>query len=237
MQRQRQQALPEPALLEDRLGEAVKGLPFAPGLFAPFLAGIEAARSQSLVDRESFHGTSLGLKIEAMMVEHHGRWLAVAPLRGVADRQALKASGGRLGEAAVTYVDLKEESNRLMREYRDRTLQLLGWGAVAIAVVLGIGLKSLLQLWPVLVPIVAGLIVVAGIRERSRRIAVALSRRHLSVGHRAGSRLRAVLQSDGGPRRRTRAARSMGCWSAAPRRFSSSGCSHSRRFLCCTPSA
>jgi predicted exporter len=163
MQRQRQQALPEPALLEDRLGEAVKGLPFAPGLFAPFLAGIEAARSQSLVDRESFHGTSLGLKIEAMIVEHHGRWLAVAPLRGVADRQALKAAVAGWGEAAVTYVDLKEESSRLMREYRDRTLQLLGLGAVAIAVVLGIGLKSLLQLWRVLVPIVAGLIVVAGI--------------------------------------------------------------------------
>jgi len=163
MQRQRQQALPEPALLEDRLGEAVKGLPFAPGLFAPFLAGIEAARSQSLVDRESFHGTSLGLKIEAMIVEHHGRWLAVAPLRGVADRQALKAAVAGWGEAAVTYVDLKEESSRLMREYRDRTLQLLGWGAVAIAVVLGIGLKSLLQLWRVLVPIVAGLIVVTGI--------------------------------------------------------------------------
>ena len=163
MQRQRQQALPEPALLEDRLGEAMKGLPFVPGLFAPFLAGIEAARSQSLVDRESFHGTSLGLKIEAMIVEHHGRWLAVAPLRGVADRQALKAAVAGWGEAAVTYVDLKEESSRLMREYRDRTLQLLGWGAVAIAVVLGIGLKSLLQLWRVLVPIVAGLIVVTGI--------------------------------------------------------------------------
>ena len=163
MQRQRQQALPEPVLLEDRLGEAVKGLPFAPGLFAPFLAGIEAARSQPLVDRASFQGMSLGLKIEAMMVEHHGRWLAVAPLRGVADRQALKAAVAGWGEAAVEYVDLKEESSRLMREYRDRTLQLLGWGAVAIAVALGIGLKSLPQLWRVLVPIVAGLIVVTGI--------------------------------------------------------------------------
>jgi predicted exporter len=163
VQRQRQQGLPEPALLEGRLREAVKGLPFAPGLFAPFLAGIEAARSQPLVDRESFHGTSLGLKIEAMMVEHHGRWLAVAPLRGVADRQALKAAVAGWGEVAVEYVDLKEESSRLMREYRDRTVQLLGWGAVAIAVALGIGLKSLPQLWRVLVPIVAGLIVVTGI--------------------------------------------------------------------------
>ena len=163
VQRQRQQALPEAALLEVRLREAVKGLPFAPGLFTPFLAGIEAARSQPLVDRTSFQGTSLGLKIEALMVEHHGQWLAVAPLRGVADRQGLKATVAGWGEAAVAYVDLKEESNRLMMEYRDRTVQLLGWGAVAIAVVLGIGLKSLLQLWRVLIPIVASLIVVTGV--------------------------------------------------------------------------
>ena len=163
VQRQRQQALPEPALLEGRLREAVKGLPFAPGLFAPFLAGIEAARSQPLVDRDSFQGTSLGLKIEALMVEHHGRWLAVAPLRGIADRQGLKTAVAGWGEEAVAYVDLKEESSRLMREYRDRTVQLLGWGAVAIAAALGIGLKSLPQLWRVLAPIVAGLIVVTGI--------------------------------------------------------------------------
>jgi len=163
VQRQRQQALPEPALLEARLREAVKGLPFTPGLFAPFLAGIEAARSQPLVDRDSFQGMPLGLKIEALMVEHHGRWLAVAPLRGVADRHGLKAAVAGWGEAAVEYVDLKEESSRVMREYRDRTLQLLGWGAVAIAAALGIGLKSFPQLWRVLAPIVASLIVVTGI--------------------------------------------------------------------------
>ena len=163
VQRQRRGALPEPGLLEGRLSEAVKGLPFAPGLFAPFLAGVEAARSQPLVDHDSFQGTSLGLKIEALMVEHHGRWLAVAPLRGIADRQGLKTAVAGWGEAAVAYVDLKEESSRLMREYRDRTLQLLGLGAVAIAVALGVGLKSLVQIWRVLVPIVAGLIVVTGI--------------------------------------------------------------------------
>ncbi|TKS60653.1 MAG: hypothetical protein EWM72_01203 [Nitrospira sp.] len=163
VQRQRQQALPEPALLEDRLRDAVKGLPFAPGLFSPFIAGIETARSQPLVDRGSFHGTSLSLKIETLMMEHDGRWLAVAPLRGVVDRKGLKATVAGWGEAAVAYVDLKEESNRLMIEYRDRTVQLLGWGAVIIVVALGIGLKSLPQLWRVLVPIVAGLIVVTGI--------------------------------------------------------------------------
>ncbi|MGA6827262.1 MMPL family transporter [Nitrospira sp. NS4] len=163
VQQQRQQALPDRAVLERRLGEAARGLPFAPGLFEPFLAGVETARTQPPVNRDSFQGTPLGLKIGALMMEHHGRWLAVAPLRGVVDRQGLTATVAGWSETAVTYVDLKAESNRLMMEYRDRTVQLLWWGALAITVALGIGLKSLLQLWRVLVPIVAGLIVVVGI--------------------------------------------------------------------------
>lgn len=166
VQQQRQQALPERAALEGQFGEAVKGLPFAPGLFAPFLAEVEVARRQPFVDRESFRGTPLGLKIEALMLEHHGRWLAIAPLRGMVDRQGLKATVAGWGEA-VTYVDLKEESNRLMMDYRNRTMQLLGWGTMAIAGALAIGLKSLSQLWRVLVPILAGLIVVVGMLNLS----------------------------------------------------------------------
>jgi predicted exporter len=145
----------------------MKGLPFAPGLFAPFLAGVEESRNQPLVDLASFHGLSLGFKLEALMVEHHGQWLAVAPLRGVADRQRLKTAVAGWGEATVAYLDLKEESNRLMMEYRDRTVQLLGWGALAIAVALGIGLKSFPQVWRVLAPIIASLVVVTGILNLS----------------------------------------------------------------------
>jgi len=163
VQQQRQQALPDRAVLETRLDEAARGLPFAPGLFEPFVAGVESARTQPPVNRDSFQGTPLGFRIGALMMVHHGRWLAVAPLRGVVDRQGVTATVAGWGETAVTYVDLKAESNRLMMEYRDRTVQLLWWGALAITVALGIGLKSLPQLWRVLVPIVAGLIVVVGI--------------------------------------------------------------------------
>ena len=163
VQRERQQALPNFVDLKNRLSEAVKGLPFAPGLFKPFLGEVEVARKQPLVDRDLFRGTPLGLKIEALMLEHHGRWLAIAPLRGVVDRQGLKTAVAGWGDQAVAYVDLKEESSRLMMDYRDRTVQLLGWGMIAIAGALALGLKSLSRLWRVLVPIVAGLIVVVGV--------------------------------------------------------------------------
>jgi predicted exporter len=162
-QQERQRALPERVVLERNLGAALKGLPFAPGLFAPFLADVEAARSQELVDREAFAGTILGMKLEALLFPQQDRWITVVPLRGVADRQQLAATVARWGDDSVKYVDLKEESNRLMTAYRDRTLQLLGWGMAAIAIALAVGLRSITLVGRVLVPIVCSLIVVTAV--------------------------------------------------------------------------
>jgi predicted exporter len=60
-------------------------------------------------------------------------------------------------------VDLKEESNRLMTTYRDRTVELLGWGLVAIALVLAFGLRSIRLVGRVFAPILCSLIVVAAV--------------------------------------------------------------------------
>lgn len=162
-QQERQRALPDRAVLERNLDAASKGLPFAPGLFAPFLAAVEAARSQQLVDRDSFAGTMMAMKLESLMFSQQDRWVAVAPLRGVADRRQLATTVEQWGEASVRYVDLKEESNRLMTAYRDRTLQLLGWGLAAIALTLTVGLRSVMLVGRVLAPIVCALIVVAAV--------------------------------------------------------------------------
>ncbi|MBM4127735.1 MAG: hypothetical protein FJ247_10365 [Nitrospira sp.] len=163
MQQERQRALPERAVLERNLEAASKGLPFAPGLFTPFLAAVEAARSRQLVDRASFAGTMLAMKLESLIFSQQDRWVAVAPLRGVADRRQLASIVEQWGEASVQYVDLKEESNRLMTDYRDRTLQLLGWGLAAIALTLIVGLRSVMLVGRVLAPIVCALIVVAAV--------------------------------------------------------------------------
>lgn len=162
-QRQRQQALPEPQQLARDLTQAATGLPFAPGLFAPFLAAVDQARTQPLLDRASFHGTALGMKIDALLLERQGRWTAVMPLRGVTDRSRLAVSVREWNHPTVAYVDLKEESNRLMTAYRDRTVLLLGWGSMAIGLALAVGLRSAARLWRVLVPVFCALIVVAAV--------------------------------------------------------------------------
>jgi len=159
----RQRALPEQSVLESNLQAALTGLPFAPGLFAPFLAAVETARTQSILERDAFHGTALGMKLAALLVEQQGRWTAVVSLRGVTDRPRLGEAVAGWQAPGVAYVDLKEESNRLMTAYRDRTVAIVAWGVLAIAVALAIGLRSITVLGPVLLPMMSALIVVAAL--------------------------------------------------------------------------
>jgi len=167
LQQERQRALPERAVLEKNLGSALEGLPYAPGLFAPFVAAVEAARSQRPLDRESFAGTMLGRKLESLMVVQQNHWVAIVPLRGVLDRRQLETAIAQWGEASASYVDLKEESNRLMTAYRDRTVQLLGWGTAAISIVLALGMPVLNLVWRVLAPIACSLVVVVAVLRGS----------------------------------------------------------------------
>src|SRR5678816_4215080 len=80
----RQAALPDRETLERNLKSAMKGLPFKPGLFQPFLDGTGKAKTQELVDIQTFRGTALGLKLNSLLFMHEGRWVAVVPLHGVA---------------------------------------------------------------------------------------------------------------------------------------------------------
>lgn len=160
-QRARQQALPERSVLEFNLQAALTGLPFAPGLFAPFLAAVEDSRAQPFLDRDTFRGTALGMKVTALLIEQQGQWSAVVPLRGVADRGRLAETVAGWQPPGIIYLDLKAESNRLMTAYRDRTAEIVVFGVLVIAGVLAAGLRSIRVLWPVLLPMVSALVVVA----------------------------------------------------------------------------
>lgn len=162
-QQANRQAFPERSVLEHNLHIASTGLPFAPGLFAPFLAAVETARTQPLLERDTFQGTALGIKLTALLFEQQGQWIAVAPLWGVADRPRLGEAVAGWHTPGVGYVDLKEESNRLMTAYRDRTVAIVLWGMLVIAAVLAVGLQSIKVLWPVLLPMVSALVVVAAL--------------------------------------------------------------------------
>jgi len=162
-QQDRQSQLPVRAELMHNLDRALTGLHFSPGLFGPFIAAVESARIQAPVERTAFEGTALGARIDSLLFKQPGGWTAVVPLRGVANRKQLTDVVRGWNMPTVTYVDLKEESNRLMSAYRDRTLIIVICGLIVISLVLAAGLKSVSLLGPILLPIMSALAVVVAV--------------------------------------------------------------------------
>jgi len=160
-QLERRASLPDRKTLEQNLTLAMKGLPFKPGVFQPFLDAIAQARMQEPVDLQTFHDTALGLKLDSLLFMHEGRWVAVVPLRGIADRQKFRGLLTSWQDQHVTYLDLKEESNRMVSLYRNETLRLLGWGVLSIGLVLLIGLRAPVTVMRVMLPIGSAIVVVA----------------------------------------------------------------------------
>ena len=166
-QQNRQSQLPDRSVLVRNLDHALKGLHFSPGLFTPFVAAVESARTQPPVERTAFQGTALGARMDSLIFEQGRSWTAIVPLRGVADREQLAAVVRSWNMPVVTYVDLKEESNRLMTAYRDRTSVIVVCGLFVIGVVLTVGLKSVSLLGPIMFPILSALAVVAAVLNLS----------------------------------------------------------------------
>ena len=177
-QRARQAAMPEPAVLRENFRQALAGLPFRPGLFEPFFAGIAAAKTQPLVERANLDGTNLALKVDSLLVRQRDGWAAMLPLRGVTDAAAIAREIDRFPGERTTLVDLKDESDRLFRAYlREATLLSLV-GAAAIVVLLFASLRSMRRVATVLAPLAAAVIVTAA--------ALVLAGEQLSIFHLVG---------------------------------------------------
>jgi predicted exporter len=160
-QRRRQAALSDPATLQSNLDAALETMPFQPGLFAPFVAAVAKARSAPPITRTDLDGTSLSLKLDALLSRQGDDWLATMPLRAVTDQavvaQAIATEPGSL------LVDLRAESNRLLQVYLREGGSLACLGAAAIVVLLGVSLRSLSRLIAVIAPLAAAVVVTLAI--------------------------------------------------------------------------
>src|SRR6185503_19061524 len=113
-QEARRAALPDAATLAANLDKAMAGLPFRPGLFAPFLADVARARELPLLEPESLRGTALGAKVDALLLPTANGWAALAPVSGVRDARALEAALRSSGERDAQLLDLKREADALV---------------------------------------------------------------------------------------------------------------------------
>ena len=162
-QRARQAALPDAATLAARMAEAVENTPFRPDIFSPFLAEVETARKQPLLQREDLNGTSLALRLDSLLLRGGGHWLAMLPLHGVSDGPALAKAVASFNDETLVFLDLKAESDRLLGSYLHEALTLSIAGSLAIVVLLTVSLRSPRRTFAVLLPLAAAVLCTAAL--------------------------------------------------------------------------
>ena len=163
-QRARRAALPDTAVLQQRLHAAVQGLPLRAAVFAPFVHDVEAARHAALLTRSDYAGTPFALALDGMLLRGaDGRTTALLPLRppaqGVIDGARVSAA---LAGSGAHYINLGSASGRLYDGYLRTASWLSLAGLAAIALLLLAALRSPLRVARVLLPLLAAVVVVAG---------------------------------------------------------------------------
>jgi predicted exporter len=187
-QQARQKSLPAGAELRASLELASQGLPFRRQLFEPFLKDAAAARAMPLIERSNLQGTRLGLRLDALLIEREGGWVAMLPLRNVKDPAGLARELAAPPGAQAVLLDLKRESDLLYGSYRREALAYSLLGAAAIALLLFASLRSARRVFDVLAPLAAAVLVTTG--------ALALGGSPLSIFHLVGLLLVVAIGSN-----------------------------------------
>jgi predicted exporter len=157
-QRRRQAALPNPTTLEENLEAALADLPFKPGIFAPFLGAVAAQKTMAPILMSDLAGTALGLKLDALLLTGQNTTSAVLPLKGLQRPGDIATAIDEAGNTGALLVDLKQESDNLLSDYRREAIDLSLCGAFAIALLLTVSLRSIKRALIVLAPLAAAII-------------------------------------------------------------------------------
>lgn len=166
-QRARQSSIPPPEELAINLAAALEGLPLRPERLKPFLADVEAARTQKLLTRGDLEGTSLASGVDALLVNDPSRWSALLPLRFRAvaiDMGAVHSALSKVsfdaGVAAVV-LNVKSEVDRLYWSYVSEAVGLSLAGFAGIVLLLLVFLRSPSRVARVVSPLVLSVMAVS----------------------------------------------------------------------------
>ncbi|MHB1348749.1 MAG: MMPL family transporter [Desulfobulbaceae bacterium] len=152
----RQAALPAQPVLAAALAEALADLPFKPGFFAPFVEEVEQSRTMPLLSLRDLEGTTLGLRLASQLIDTGRGWLAIIPLAGVRDQEAVVRAVAQAGVSGFA-LNLREEMSRLVSGFRDDALVSLGLGLACIVAALAVGLRSTAGVVRILAPVLLAL--------------------------------------------------------------------------------
>ena len=168
-QRARQAALPEAAVLRDRLGQALQGLPLRAGRLEPFVADVEQARTAPLLTAHDLDGTALGLALDGLVMhDESGHWTAMlglhAPPGKAIDARAVGAALVRANVPGALVLDVKSQLDAIYGGYFRRALIASIAGLGVIGALLLAALRDAGRLVRVIAPFAAGVVIAAGLQ-------------------------------------------------------------------------
>ncbi len=162
IQRLRQQALPQPALLRRRLAQALAGLPIRPQALKPFVTAVAQARHAPLVTIGTMP-SPLRARVEALLARARGQHLALIPLGGVKAPAAVRAALEGTSVPGVRFVDSRQTIRALLRAYRLALMQDALVAALLMIAVIAVGLRSLPAAIRVIAPMAGALLADCGL--------------------------------------------------------------------------
>lgn len=174
-QDQRRAALPESAVLRQRLAVALVDLPLSAHRLDAFVADVEAARTAPPLSRENLAGSSLALAVDSLMLQRADGWSVLLPLHPRIDGDELSIPAEQVRAALASsdalFIDMKAEFDALYSDYLSEAIRLSLAGVGAVILLLAVSLRSPLRLTGVLLPLlIAVVFVVAGLHLLGQRL-------------------------------------------------------------------
>jgi predicted exporter len=164
VQQRRQAALPDEASLRAMLATTTPELPFEDGLFEPFVADLEHARTLAPLRRADLSATPLAVRVGSELFERDGRWYGLISLFEVHDAGAV-SEVARRHAGNVTFLDLKSASEQLVAAQRAHIILCLEFAAVLLVIVIWASLRKWSRVLRVLAPMVlTSLVIIAVLR-------------------------------------------------------------------------
>ncbi|MEO7009875.1 MAG: transporter [Caldimonas sp.] len=159
----RRAALPDAATLTARLDAATVDGPLAASRLGGFIADVQAARSQPIVDRAALNGTALATAIDAFLVRGaDGKpWRVFLNLQaGGADIDLGRVRAALAGLPGAQVINISHELGALYARYLHQAMLQAIFGAVAVCVLLAWHLRSPRRLLQVAEPVAASVVIV-----------------------------------------------------------------------------
>ena len=158
VQRRRQAALPDAATLQHNLDQALSGMAFKPGLFAPFLADVAQARRLPPLSVDTVAGTPLALTVGGLLQQRDGGWTGLVTLTDVRQPEKLAALAAA-SAGNFQMLDLKQAAEDLVTHQRQRILASVAIAALLLMLVVAATCRSLRRMVRVVTPMTLSVLV------------------------------------------------------------------------------